>query len=240
MPQQGAEHGHAERSAGLAGGVQDAAGHARVPGAGRAHYRRGHGRHGQRDQAEQDRAGQDQRERGGGTGRGEQGRADGAEGESGDHRRPRPEARGQRPAGQRADADGDAHRQQQPGGQHGLVPVVCRQRDRQSSDPYSTRLKISPTPVAPRRRAGSRRSPGRRRAARRPAGPSGCGWCVLGCVLGPSHPSGWPGSLSCCVADCRASLCMPPSGRFLVPRTRRPRPHAIRPGCGDRDPRAPA
>jgi hypothetical protein len=77
VPQQGAEHGHAERSAGLAGGVQDAAGHARVPGADRAHYRCGHGRHGQRDQAEQDRAGQDQRERGGGTGRSEQGRADG-------------------------------------------------------------------------------------------------------------------------------------------------------------------
>ena len=110
MPQQGAEHGHAERSAGLAGGVQDAAGHARVPGAGRAHYRRGHGRHGQR--------------------------AD-------------------------ADADGDAHRQQQqPGGQHGLVPVGLQAERQAEQRPVQHQVEDQPDP------GGAAEVPGPKQAER--------------------------------------------------------------------------
>ena len=121
--EKGAEDGHAEGAAGLPGGVQDAARHAGVLATRRADHRRGHGRHGQRDQAEQERAGQDQRERAGGSRRGEQGGARGRDREPGEHRRKRPEARGQPAADQRAEADRDAHRQQQePGGQHRLMP----------------------------------------------------------------------------------------------------------------------
>ena len=143
--QQGAEHGHAERAAGLPGGVQDAAGYARVLPARCAYHRCRHGRHGQRDQADQQRAGHDQRERRAGSRGGEQRRARRRQGEPGDHRRPRPEARGQPAAGQRAGpGEHTARQQQQPGGQHRLVPRLLQVEGQAEQRPVQRQVEDHP------------------------------------------------------------------------------------------------
>src|ERR1700722_14576314 len=127
--EQRAEHGHAEGSPGLTRGVQDAAGHARVLGSGGTDHARGHARHGQRDQAEQDGTADDDRQARRGARGGQDRRAGGGQGEPGQHRRPRAVTRGQPAAGQRADPDDQAHRQQQqPGGQDRLMTRLLQEQ----------------------------------------------------------------------------------------------------------------
>ena len=124
VAEQGAEDGHAEGAAGLPGGVQDAAGHAGVladpPRPTTAAVMAGMASETRPSRIEPART---RASEAAGSGRGEQGGARGRDREPGEHRRQRPEARGQPAAGQRAEADGGAHRQQQePGGQDRLVP----------------------------------------------------------------------------------------------------------------------
>jgi len=216
----------------------------RVPGSGDAHHDGGHGRHGQRDQTEQDRAADDDGQRRVGARRGQDRRACAAQSEPGSNAdAPRPcTAR----AAIRTPRDGAAAHAAEPTAnvvspstntllaptRSAVDPAVSMIEARASVKASMTHCRPTSEPQTSRWMTGSAtftivtssritKKP-RQTEVRASAAPLvvASGWSRFPGSSGSSEwarPSGRSPFRSCCVAECRASPWVPPSGRLAGP-----------------------